>query len=983
MSTSAPEEFRNIPYPQKVEVDEICDRFEDAFKAGRRPNAEEFVKPADPRTWPTLIRELIHVEAGHRGADADVICREYDTRFPEDLRAALQSLPSFDSQRASLAPGSQLGDFRITHQIGAGGMGVVFEARDTKLDRDVALKILPSVFAGDTERLERFEREAKVLAALNHPNIATLYGFEEHNGIRCCVLELVPGETLAELLERRPLPLKDLKHIFGQIAAALEAAHARGIIHRDLKPANVKVTPDGNVKVLDFGLATSFPIADGEQPSGAEPPASNGNTVATAIAGTAPYMSPEQAQGKPIDKRTDVWAFGCCLYEALARRKAFPGRSVSEVLTAIVDGEPDWGALPGHTPSSLRFVMDRCLQKQPEKRLRDLGDAWIDDAHFEDLLSAATNDSPRRYVLWRWALLSLVCAVVAAIMVWRSQSNPQPAAAPTRWLTVNLPSSMPVAVADSAKLGEGRPSIAVTPDGSQLVYVANVAGVPKLCVRPIDREMDRHEAIVIEGTDDAFNPFISPDGQWVGFFAGDALKKVALAGGEPVILCDAFHPYGACWSSDGTIYFSESLGTNLSRVSDQGGKKDRMLIGTLANSNIWPETLPGSKGVLVHRTGEGIIHVAPTGEEELILDQGTHARYVASGHLVYALRGRLMAVPFDLDRMLVTGSAVPVVDDIRTESRGGAQFCTAQDGSLVYVSGGDAALATLVKREIRGDVEESLGFPPAVYGTFELSPIHGRRLAIVVRRTREDNDIWVFDLERRIRMPLTSDGNNRTPLWTPAGDAVVFSSDRHGKLNIFRKSAHQTGEIERLTTSDTSNHYSSHWFVEDNDHWLAVKASPDGENKMVSLDTKEERPLPSTYLASQLVMLSPHGHWIAYGFADEVWIQQFPGPGRKEQVSKDGGEEPVWAPAGDTLYYRNGSKWMAVAVETDPELKPGNPELLFESDYLNVPDRSYAITPDGKYFILLRGMEAAAPTQVEVVLNWFDELRRLAPARGN
>lgn len=970
-------QFERLSEDDRALLDSLCDEFEAALKAEDPLRIERLLPRFNGQTARKVaLKELIGLELYHCQRNRTTLTVDnYNARFPEftDVVAA-----AFDDSATLLAPGTSLGPYQIRNQLGAGGMGVVYAALDNRLDREVAVKVLPLTFSHNRPRwLERFHREAKILAKFSHPNIATLFGFEELGELSLCVMELAPGQTLAQILdETGPIEIATVTTVFQQIAAALEYAHSQGVVHRDLKPANVVINHEGNAKVLDFGLATT--TFDPDQP--ATDVTRLTDVDGLHVGGTVPYMSPEQLRGQQVDKRTDVWAFGCCLYEALTARRAFDGESHADLVSAIIDGDVDWEALPEETPPAIRFLLKRCLQKDPKQRLRDLGDAWIDDAQVDELVTSTTAVVRQSGVVnrrWALAVLLAICSIVMfAIWAWRP--NPKPIERPTRWCTVTLPETKPVALAEWADLSEGRPSIALTPDGNQLIYVARVADVPKLCVRRLDQQPERREVRVIEGTDGAFNPFVSPNGNWIGFFANGLLKKVATRGGRPIPLCEVSEPYGATWADDGSIYVAGDFGGELFRVSNDGRK--RMIAQHHdVQGYTWPEALPGNKGVLVYREWTGIVWVSPTGEEKVVYTQGRHARYVASdrsGHLVFAERGVLMAVAFDLATMQVRGSAAQVVDHVRTESRGCAQFCTDRDGTLIYIPGGDAARGELVKRNIDTGNEEPLGFAPDAYGTFALSP-NGKQLAVV--KEGVNRDIWVLDLDRRTATRLTYEGsNNRTPIWSPDGEYVLFSSNRYGRLNIYRKSPYRTGPAERLT-NNSQNHFASHWFKNRDGSWLAITAEPDGPNRMLAADGSVDRPLPETQIAGQLVSPSPNGRWIAHGGLD-ILVQHVPDSGKKLQVSTGGGEEALWYDE-NHIVYRNKRQWMLAEIETEPELKlKGKPTRLFEGDYLNVPDYSYAIMPSRQSFILLRGTEPAQTTQVCVAVNWSDELRRSAPA---
>jgi len=577
----------------------------------------------------------------------------------------------------ALQAGTKLGSYEVVAQIGAGGMGEVYRAHDTKLARDVAIKVLPEAFAHDAERLSRFQREAKMLAALNHPNIATIHGLEQSGGTSYLVMELVPGETLQERVKREGhVPVEEALGIAKQIAEALEAAHEKGIIHRDLKPANVKVTPEGKVKVLDFGLAKAFAGDTSREDIGNSPTLSMAATMQGVILGTAAYMSPEQAKGKAVDKRTDIWAFGCVLYELLTGKQTFHGEDVTDILAAVVRAEPDWSLLPPSTPRKIRDLLRRCLQKDKALRLRDAGDARI-EIH-EALTFPATAEptvaAKGIRVFGRQALILglgalLLVAVVTGLAVWSLEPSVQK---PVTRTVIDLPPGEQLAGLDNG------PSLALSPDGTQLVYVARQGGTQQLYLRA----MDSLEARPIPGTDGALEPFFSPDGKTIGFFAGGKLKKVSVSGGAALTLGDAAVSRGASWGSQGMIAFAPTITSVLHGMPDAGGTAQPLThFEKGENSHRWPEFLPGGKAVLLAAgTGGGFngaqiaAYSLVTGERRNVIQGGTNPRYAASGHLIYAQEGNLMAVQFDAQRLLVKGSAVPMVEGVLQFVPGHAQY---------------------------------------------------------------------------------------------------------------------------------------------------------------------------------------------------------------------------------------------------------------------------------------------------------------------
>ena len=615
--------------------------------------------------------------------------------------------------------GQTISHYKITEKIGQGGMGEVYRATDTKLDRDVALKVLPEAFASDQQRMARFAREAKVLASLNHPNIATIHGLEEADGKQALVLELVEGEDLAERIHRGAIPLEESLKIALQIAEALEAAHDKGIIHRDLKPANVKITPEGVVKVLDFGLAKAMEEEVVPEDISQSPTISQLATKAGIILGTAAYMSPEQARGKPVDKRTDIWAFGAVLYEMLAGKMAFGGEDASEILAAVIAKEPDLGQLSSKIPPRIRELTERCLRKDRKMRVPDIADARIyvqeylaDPSAYEvDVTVAPQASGKQQMVPWTVAGLTIAALLISLVVLWPTPPAPRP--------LTRFPIPLPL---DQLLSSRGRHLVALSPDGTHLVYVAN----NQLYLRA----MDQLEATPIRGTAEGSGrePFFSPDGQWVGFWAGGQLKKVSISGGASVTLCEAENPSGASWGADDRIVFGQ-VAEGIFQVSANGGEKELLISVDSAKGDRahGPQILPDGKTVLFTLGSEGVdwddaqivVQSLATGERKVLVSGGSDARYVPTGHLAYKQQGTLLAVPFDVVRLEVTGGPVPIVEDVAQAGitfSGTAQYTFSDLGSLVYVPGGRVVKRTLVWVDREGK-EEPLAAEPRGYSS--------------------------------------------------------------------------------------------------------------------------------------------------------------------------------------------------------------------------------------------------------------------------
>ena len=868
--------------------------------------------------------------------------------------------------------GQTISHYKINSKLGEGGMGEVYRATDTKLNRDVALKVLPKAFASDRERMARFSREAQVLAALNHPNIASIYGLEDSEDKHALVLELVEGETLAERVNRGGIPLEESLKIALQMAEALEAAHQTGIIHRDLKPANVKITPDGKVKVLDFGLAKALEEEVVAEDVSQSPTISHMATKAGMILGTAAYMSPEQARGKPVDKRTDIWAFGAVLYEMLSGERAFEGGDASEILASVIKVDIDWNKLPTDIPQVLKRWLRRCLQADPKQRLHDIADFRIE---IEEYLSDPTADEIDRAVAFLPAVSKrqmvgwlLPCAIATAIItltaVWIL--SPQPVPKPLTRMALVLPS-------DQQLSSSGRHQVALSPDGTHLVYVAN----NQLYLRA----MDQLEAKPIPGTTGGRSPFFSPEGQWVGFYAGGELKKVPIAGGAPVTLSKWGNPYGASWGADHRIVFGQG-NEGIFQVPATGGTKEILI--SVAYGSEWahgPQVLPGGQSVLFTLGGpfgwddsQIVVQSLESGERKVLVNGGTDARYVSTGHLVYVRAETLLAVPFDLGSLEVNGDPIPIVEGVlQSELTGAAQFSFSDLGSFVYVPGG-GGMSELVWVD-RNGVEEPIKAEPLPYQQPRLSP-DGRLLALEI-----EGDIWAYDLIRETTTRVTFDGGSR-PAWTPDGEQIVFT--HFSGLSMVAVDG--SSGVERVLEGGL--HHSN-------------AVSPDGQTLLLHAHNQESEDAltlkldgqsePQSWLATAFrdigTTFSPDGKWIVYvsdeSGQNEIYVRSFPGPGGRIQVSTDGGNQPLWIANGE-IFYKQANQMIAVQVQTKPELIVSRPQKLFEGQYIygNVgPFASYDVTPDGQQFVMIKGGGATeeARQEIIVVLNWFEELKRLAP----
>ena len=697
-----------------------------------------------------------------------------------------------------LAPGTSIGHYDVTSLLGEGGMGQVWQATDTQLNRQVALKILPDAFAADPDRLARFTREAQILASLNHPNIAAIFGIEEAEGTRALVLELVEGPTLADRIAKGPIPLDEALPIAKQIAEALEAAHERGVIHRDLKPANVKVKDDGTVKVLDFGLAKALDPSPEGDPS-QSPTLTAAATQMGVIMGTAAYMSPEQAKGKTVDKRADIWAFGVVLYEMLAGQRAFTGEDISETLAAVLTREPDLEQVPADVPPSVVHMLRRCVERDPRRRLRDIGDARLEleDPH----ASTNTADPPPLRVGFQAVTLAAVAATVTGLAVWFFASS-----SPTLPLSVTR-SIIPLP-ANTELARSFDPMIALSLDGQRAAFVVQEANGRRLVLR----SLDALESEAVPGSEGAVMPFFAPDGRWVAFgraLGASLLQKVSVTGGAPAPVVDGA-ARGATWAPDGTIIFTRG-GVGLDRVSSDGGTAIHLTTPNLderEKTHRLPHVLPdGQHLVFTHASADidsfddAAIAVASleTGEYRILIQGGTNPLYVPSGHLVFARSGAIVAVPFDVATLEVTGPPVTVLNGVSMDPTSGrAEMSVSRTGHLLYAPGSAMTPTDRILWVDRSGQSQPLSPSEGYFGSVSLSPDE-RRLAVFVLGA--NNSIWINDLTRGTMTPLVTGFENMMAVWAPSGDGVVFRSNRSGQFNLYWQAV-DGGPPERLTSSE-------------------------------------------------------------------------------------------------------------------------------------------------------------------------------------
>jgi eukaryotic-like serine/threonine-protein kinase len=902
----------------------------------------------------------------------------------------------------TLTTGARIGPYDVVDSIGAGGMGEVYRARDSRLGRDVALKVLPDAFASDAERLARFEREAQVLAALNHPHIASIYGVEEAGGVRALVLELVTGDTLAERLEQGAIPFGEALPLARQIVVALEAAHEQGIIHRDLKPSNIKITPGGTVKVLDFGLAKLGAPAGGSSAADTRAMASQSPTITSPammtgvglILGTAAYMAPEQAKGRAADRKSDIWAFGCVFYEMLTGKRAFDGEDVSETMAAVIRAEPDWSRLPASTPPHVRTLLRRCLQKDPRKRLPDIGAARLelDDEQVETMPPTAPAVVARPW--WRRALPAVCSAIVAGVaaglLVW--SLVPVPDRPVTRIALAGLDGVKQFSTLNYRVLD-------LSSDGTRLVFAAD----SQLYVK----SKDDFAARPIPGTQDAtsvISPTFSPDGNQVAFVSGSdrMLKRIAASGGVAIpVTALASPPLGISWGPDDTILIGQPGG--IMQVRATGGKAEPLVDlddGELSNG---PQMLPGNrvlftlgKGVDADRWDRAsiVVQPLPSGPRQTIVEGGSDGRYVPTGHIVYAVGGTLFAVPVDPDRLTPTGPHVSIVQGVRrspllTTRTAVAQFAFSSTGDLAYVPGSleSAAAGRLTIVEPAGS-RQSIDLPRARYEAPRISP-DDTRVAVVA-----DGNIFVHEMATR-RMPqLTLTGRNRFPVW--AGDErIAFQSNRDGDSAIFWQRADGADAATRLTTPEKgSSHVPESWSPRHNVLLYSALDDKTGEASLwaYSVTEKKATRIGKTTSTRQFnAEFSPNGRFIAYTLRTagvSIRAEPFPPTGVDYMVSaRDTGHHPLWSRDGTRLMYFPGAgPLVSIDANTVGVPRFGSPTKVAAGVPNNVTAdaaRNVDIFKDGRFIMTDdgQGADGALATGVEFrfVLNWFEELKRLAP----
>ena len=864
-------------------------------------------------------------------------------------------------------------------------MGQVYQATDTTLDRDVALKVLPDAFTADPDRLARFEREAKVLASLNHPNIAAIYGLEEADGVRALVLELVEGPTLADRIKQGPIPLDEALPIAKQIAEALEAAHEAGVIHRDLKPANIKVREDGTVKVLDFGLAKALAGDVSGTDLSQSPTVTASGTREGVILGTAAYMSPEQARGKLLDRCTDIWSFGCVLYEILTGRSPFLGETLSDTIAKVLDRDPDWQALPTNTPALLRRLLRRCLDKDPRERLRDIGDARVEirEAMTAPLpeSTAAVPAAPRS-LGWRGAMPWVAGVTLAVVTGFAAWSLMRPSSGPPTRLTVAVPEGL---------LQLSNPML--SPDGRTIAFDGVSDGQRQVYVR----RLDQLDAVPVRGAEGASLAGFSPDGEWLLFSTSQQpglLKRVPLTGGPAITIAtlsprsadEAFGSDGADWGPDDTIVQGSPEG--LWAVPAAGGNRTQLTTIAGGPGHRRPKFLPSGRAVLYYQVSaqserQVAVYDFDTGEGRALLP-GTSPQFASSGHLVFWRDNALWAVPFDPDALEIRGDPSPVVEGVQANPTNGyARYDVGTDGTLLYTRGGDSDRRSLVWVDRTG-VEEPVDMTPRDFDALTLSP-DGKQLVVSVGGVLEGGNLYRYDLERHVEEQVTFSGADLRPEWSPDGSRIAFSSRREGQENLYIMAADGTGTATRLTESPFLQSVSD-WFP-DGESLLVVEVDDvtgvDIATLRIGSGGQSEK-LLQTDADESLPVITSNGRWMAYTSDEsgqvQIYVRPFPDVTRGSQRLIGPGTHPVWGPEGRELFYRIPSdRFMVVDVETGDTFERGTPRQLFPDTYYFSGSRNWALTPDDRFLIVTQGSATSVSPEIIVIQNWVEELTRLVP----
>jgi eukaryotic-like serine/threonine-protein kinase len=974
-------------------------------KGAAKPNEVEAspaqASPAEIPPQPPQIEDLREREGNPVAEDKDGV-RSPGGRIADGIKGDY-----------SLAPGHRLGAYEIVSFLAKGGMGEVYRAEDKNLVRPVAIKVLPSALSNDSEQMARFEREARLLASLNHTNIASIYGLDHAEGKQFIVMELVEGETLSERISRGPLAVEEALAICRQIAEGLENAHEKGIIHRDLKPSNVMVSSEGKVKILDFGLAKAFDRQSNSFGLSQSPTITDTMTNPGAIIGTAAYMSPEQAKGQAVDKRTDIWAFGCILYECLSGIRTFGGESAAEVVAKVLGQSPDWNQLPGQIPSALRMLLQQCLQKDPRMRFHDIADVRIAMGALGEMDAVETESepAPQRRSIGRpavYAAVVLLAGILVGLALIRYFHPSSPALMATTTIRVE-PGHILAGIMQTTIIRPTRKAMAISRDGRFIVYCAAKEWPDK--DRPeyqtkshlYLRKIDQLHATLIPGTEMARSPFLSPDNRWIGYWTEGHWKKIPVEGGVAETLCDtASSPMGADWGPDNRILFSDVLSSSrgLSIVSAAGGKPEAL---THPDSNKGeashrlPSWLPNGKAALFtitrYASKPSLIALLDLDSHKwhVLLEDAADARYVSTGHLVFLRQGTLMAVRFNLATLSVVGQPVALLENVMQAINASAtglnthegQFDISDSGALVYAEGGvtPSPKHTLVWVDQKGMEQPAVPFQ-STFPWPRLSP-DGQRIAY----RGPGMQIWIYDLIRGTNSRLTSDGEAIMPVWSPDGKRILFSwTNSSMNSNLFWQPYDESTSMERLATSDSSQQPGS-WSPNGETVAFVTSYTPNQQDiALLDIRSRQVKPFLNSKYNEFFPEFSPDGRWIAFTTdetgQDEVYVRPFPNSTRKYSVSSSGGIEPLWARNGKQLFYRGEIEMFVADVRTDGGFSTSKPRLLFEKPgyVFGYPVRTYDISLDGQRFLMVKReeMKPSPLTEMILVQNWTEELKRRA-----